>query len=115
MMKLYRSGFIHCLVGGSALAALIEVREGFHAQAPEIFYPCHTVFLFALVVWLLVYASKKLIPLGRFVRDLVLIVCCYGMAATGSFVAVFAIPAVSVLAIVMLKRGAGFGLNAREA
>lgn len=115
IMRLYRSGVFHCLIGGFSFAAALEVRERFNEQVPEVFYSGHGLFVLVVVVWLIVLAHKGTLPLRRAVRDGVLIVCCYGMAATGSLLAFFAIPVVTVFAFVMMKRGVGFRVGVQEA
>ncbi|WP_160159418.1 hypothetical protein [Actinomyces culturomici] len=114
-MRVYRSGVFHCLVGGFSFAAALEVRERFHEQVPAVFYSIHGLFVLLAVAWVIVLVRKEVVPLGRAARDGLLIACCYGMAATGSVVALYAIPAVAVFAFVMMKRGVGFGVGAQSA
>lgn len=106
-MRVYRSGVFHCVVGGFSFAAAIEVRERFHEQAPAVFCTIHGLVVLLLAAWLILLVRKGVLPLGRAVRDGLLIACCYAMAATGSVVAFWAIPAVAVFAFVMMTRGVG--------
>lgn len=86
------------VIGAFSLAAAIEVHQGFHHSQPGIFYGMHGAFLALFALWLayrFVQGQTSAAEAGQY---LVLVVLLYGAAATGSIVAIIAIPIVALLA-----------------
>lgn len=98
MLKtLYDKAALHLLMFGMALAAAIEIDGRFHIEHSIIFYSVHAV-LITIVTCLLVYNQKALeVSLLRCVRDFIVLICVYGMAASSPMLAIYILPVLGIL------------------
>lgn len=95
--KMYDVGLLHALMYGMALAAAVEIDEKFHVECAAIFYSCHASFI-TIIIALVIYNHHSLgISLSRCVRDLVILVGVYGMAASSPKLATYSLPVLGIL------------------
>ncbi|EEJ53866.1 hypothetical protein HMPREF0578_0948 [Mobiluncus mulieris 28-1] len=97
LKELYDKAALHVLMFGMALAAAVEIDEKFHVEYATIFYSCHTFFI-TIIIALVIYNHNSLgISLSRCVRDLVILVGVYGMAASSPKLAIYSLPVLGIL------------------
>lgn len=108
-MGIYRSGLLHAIIGGCALAATIEVRDGFAVDLPAVFLGFHG----AVVLGVLAYAISRFRKgeIGRrgAIGTVALLVCCYALASTGSRNAFFPIAIAAFLSAIAVRRAGETG------
>ncbi|MDC4232763.1 hypothetical protein M3T53_03400 [Actinomyces sp. B33] len=107
MTKLYRSGLFHYFIGGGALAAAVEVREGFDAAYPAVFYSLHGLIAVAALAWLFSLLRIQAVPLSVLLRDLILLILLLAIAHTASVTSLFVIPILSIGAALIATRAGG--------
>lgn len=97
---LYEKGLLYAFIAGAALAAAVEIQQGFHKDSPYIFYPIHLV-LIIVIIGMMTYNWIALkISRVRYARDVIILICAYGMAVTGSNLAIYALPLLGIMAVI---------------
>lgn len=79
------------IIAGFAIAASVEIREGFDLIHPVIFYGFHGTFILAIIIAVLLAHHRKQINAFTIIQTGVTLVLFYGIAATRASIAPIAV------------------------